>query len=188
MSMDFFSVVAFIIGLVFLFRGEFRIAERTVPRTQARTIAILLMAPLVIGFCTLSLLLDPTLIDLDDPMAAMDDPAVLQAATQAGIIQLGALVVAVSASVYLIYSLPRDSERSAPAQSSRPVPNMAAAPVPKTYPSIMTVSEAAEYLRVGEADIQALIDEGKLAAARTSSGYRIAKQVIDDYLAGDTER
>ena len=48
----------------------------------------------------------------------------------------------------------------------------------------MTLEQAAAYVQVSPADIQALIDDGSLQAKRIGSQYRIAKQAIDDFLAG----
>ncbi|MCS7071403.1 MAG: hypothetical protein NZM00_07855, partial [Anaerolinea sp.] len=44
--MDIFS---FLVGLVILYKGEFRIANRHVDRYKARQIGLLLMLPLAVG-------------------------------------------------------------------------------------------------------------------------------------------
>ncbi|MEZ4636152.1 MAG: SPFH domain-containing protein [Caldilineaceae bacterium] len=51
-------------------------------------------------------------------------------------------------------------------------------------PDVMTLEEAAAYLKVSPADIQALIDEGQINARKIGSQYRISKGVIDQFLAG----
>ncbi|MBI1293373.1 helix-turn-helix domain-containing protein [bacterium] len=51
-------------------------------------------------------------------------------------------------------------------------------------PDVMTLEEAAAYLKVAPADIQALIDEGQITARKIGSQYRISKGVIDQFLAG----
>lgn len=53
----------------------------------------------------------------------------------------------------------------------------------QNVPTIMTVSEAAAYLRVSEQDVLDLIERGKLPAARVGSEYRIARRAVDDYLS-----
>ncbi len=50
-------------------------------------------------------------------------------------------------------------------------------------PAIMTLEEAAGYLRVSAADIQAIIDSGDLKAKKIGSQYRISKEAIDAYLS-----
>jgi len=49
---------------------------------------------------------------------------------------------------------------------------------------VMNLAEAAAYLKVGEADVQALIDEGQIKAKKIGTQYRISRKVIDNYLAG----
>ena len=55
---------------------------------------------------------------------------------------------------------------------------------PPAAPAVMTLEQAAGYLQVSPADIQALVDDGSLQARRIGSQYRIARQAIDDFLAG----
>ncbi len=59
----------------------------------------------------------------------------------------------------------------------------AAAPVAPTVPEIMTLSEAAAYIRVGEEDVLSLIRSGELKAKKIGSSYRISKRAIDEYLS-----
>jgi excisionase family DNA binding protein len=54
---------------------------------------------------------------------------------------------------------------------------------PAAAPDIMTLSEAAAYIRVGEEDVLAIIQSGELKAKKIGSNYRISKQAIDEYLA-----
>lgn len=49
-------------------------------------------------------------------------------------------------------------------------------------PAIMTLDEAAAYLRVSVADVQAIIDSGDLKAKKIGSQYRISKEAVDAYL------
>ncbi len=63
-------------------------------------------------------------------------------------------------------------------------PQPPATPQPPAAPAVMTLEQAAAYLQVSPDDIQALIDDGSLQARRIGSQYRIARQAIDDFLAG----
>ena len=47
----------------------------------------------------------------------------------------------------------------------------------------MTVAEAAAYLKVSPADVQALITRGQVKAKKIGSDYRISKKALDDFLA-----
>lgn len=50
-------------------------------------------------------------------------------------------------------------------------------------PDVMTLSEAAAYMRVGEEDVLEAIKSGELKAKKIGTSYRISKKVIDDFLA-----
>ena len=59
------------------------------------------------------------------------------------------------------------------------------APQPASgVPSVMTLEEAAAYLKVSTADVEALIESGELKARRIGSQVRISKEAIDAFLAG----
>jgi excisionase family DNA binding protein len=47
----------------------------------------------------------------------------------------------------------------------------------------MTLPEAAAYLKVDAADVQALITSGQLKAKQIGSEYRISKKALDAYLS-----
>jgi excisionase family DNA binding protein len=49
---------------------------------------------------------------------------------------------------------------------------------------VMTLEEAAAYLRVTPADVQAMIDSGDLKARKIGTQVRISKEAIDAYLRG----
>jgi excisionase family DNA binding protein len=50
-------------------------------------------------------------------------------------------------------------------------------------PDIMTLSEAAAYMRVGEEDVLEVIKAGELKAKKIGTSYRISKQAVDEFLA-----
>jgi excisionase family DNA binding protein len=50
-------------------------------------------------------------------------------------------------------------------------------------PDVMTLPEAAAYLKVSEADVQGLIDSGQIKAKQIGTQFRISKKVLDDFLA-----
>jgi excisionase family DNA binding protein len=62
-------------------------------------------------------------------------------------------------------------------------PAAAQQPGASAVPDIMTLSEAAAYMRVGEEDVLAVIQSGELKAKKIGTSYRISKQAIDEYLA-----
>jgi len=70
-------------------------------------------------------------------------------------------------------------------QAMAPVAGQPAAATPAAAsPDIMTLSEAAEYMRVGEQDVLAVIESGELKAKKIGTSYRISKKAIEEYLGG----
>ncbi len=64
------------------------------------------------------------------------------------------------------------------AQQAQPTAAAAAA-----VPEVMTLAEAAAYMRVSEADVEGLISSGQVKAKKIGSAYRISKKVLDEFLA-----
>jgi len=64
----------------------------------------------------------------------------------------------------------------------QPAPQQAAS-AGASVPDVMTLEEAAAYLKVAPSDVQALIDSGEISAKKIGAQYRISKSVIDAFLA-----
>lgn len=71
-------------------------------------------------------------------------------------------------------------QSSAQPQAAPAAPAAAAAPATA---SVMTLEEAAAYLKVTPADVQAAIDAGDIKAKKVGTQYRITKDAIDAYLS-----
>jgi excisionase family DNA binding protein len=69
-------------------------------------------------------------------------------------------------------------------QSIAGQPQQGAPAAAPSVPDIMTLSEAAAYMRVGEQDILDVINSGELKARKIGSSYRISKKAIDEFIAG----
>jgi excisionase family DNA binding protein len=193
------SVIALIAGLVLMIKGDFRVGKRYIPKNIGRVIALLLISPITISFCVTALVLPNAIQNIEDVSldALLSEPAYQDLIVRLSTIELGALVIALLIVGYLILSRPEAPNAPPPGSMTyNPPPAhntpsdlypFAGVPVqaPPPAPSVMTVEEAATYLRVAPDAVQRLIDEGKIAAARTASGFRIAKRVLDDYLSGE---
>jgi excisionase family DNA binding protein len=59
----------------------------------------------------------------------------------------------------------------------------AAAPQAAAVPDVMTLAEAAGYLKVSEADVKGLIDSGQVKAKQIGTEFRISKKALDDFLS-----
>ena len=66
-------------------------------------------------------------------------------------------------------------------QPAQPQP---AQPAAAAATDVMTLEEAAAYLKVSAADVQAIIDAGELKARKIGSQYRISKEAVEAFLAG----
>jgi excisionase family DNA binding protein len=65
-------------------------------------------------------------------------------------------------------------------------PQQQAAPAERAssaVPDIMTLSEAAAYMRVGEEDMLSVIQSGELKAKKIGTSYRISKKAVDEFLS-----
>lgn len=70
-------------------------------------------------------------------------------------------------------------------KASTPPANTALRPR-RDFPTVMNTMEAARYLNVTERDVLKLIDDGKIAAAKINSRYRISRSVLDEFIEEST--
>lgn len=193
------DIISFLLGIVVLFKGEFRVGDRFIARPRARIIALTLMLPAVTGICLGFILVPNAMRVTESGQILLDADAFESLVNSLSTIQLLVFAFVIGAVLYQIFSVPPSSSQvsDSPMRSDptarrsmfgesgsrfHPLEERPITP-PPTVPEIMTVQEAAAYLGVTEAEVLALIDAGKLAAARSPSGYRIARIAIDDYLA-----
>lgn len=160
------SGIAFFFGLFLLFRGQLVINNKVIPQDRTRLIGLLLMAPLVVGLLAGAF--------IGQSSGVLDFESIQSAA----LLELVALIIAFGAVYYLISTTPPSDTMSIPPMR----PFMPPTPVQPQVPDILTIAEAAAYLRVSEDDVMRMIDEGKLPAARIGDSFRIARIAIDDFL------
>lgn len=168
------ALITFVVGIVIFLRGEFRLSDRTVLRPQARSIGLFLMAPLIIQFCV-SFFLVNNYVQFNDDGSFTFSPDFNSITGTLGMVELVAVIIAVGLSLFTIFSKPPGEAVSAPTP-------VRTGGMPPQAPDIMTVAEAAAYMRVSESDVLELIEQGKLGAARIGSSYRIARIAIDDFM------
>ena len=175
------SFIIFFIGIFVLYKGSFRLFGRTVPRSQARAIGLILMAPLLIEFCASALLI-PNYVQLNaDGTVAWDVNALAATADQLSVIELITVFIALGLALLNIFNSPQGETAEMPRPATNPL--RAQQPPPAVpVPNIMTVAEAASYMRVSESEVLDLINAGKLGAARIGDTYRIARIAIEDFM------
>ena len=72
----------------------------------------------------------------------------------------------------------------AQAMSGAAQPQQAAGSAAPSIPDVMTVEEAAAYLKVSAEDVIAVIDSGELPARKIGTQYRISKDAVSKFLGG----
>jgi excisionase family DNA binding protein len=178
-----FALIAFFIGLVILFKGSFRLGARTISQRQARSIGFYLMAPLGILFCASTLLIYNYISFADDGSFTIAPDAFNTVSNTIGVLELIAVGVALVLVMYTIYgSAPGSAPVTTPQRSQGAV--TAPPTSPAAMPNILTVAEAAAYMRITEKEVLGLIDQGKLGAARIGDSYRIARIAIENFMTG----
>lgn len=182
------DIITFIIGIIVLMRGSFRIAGRHIPQIKARRVGLLLMTPLALEFCYAPFLLTNVVMVNEAGEAVINQVALDSAFNTLVGIQLIVLALVFGSIIYIIYSVPPGviPQEQTP---RNPPPRFAGQPpaAPQPPPTIMTVTEAATYMRLPEAEVVRLIEEGRIGAVRSGGGYRIARIAIDDYVSGARE-
>jgi excisionase family DNA binding protein len=198
------SLLAFVAGIVILIKGSFRLLNRVVSKRDGRIIGLVLMAPflleIVLVFTLSFSMVSESMVVAEDGSVSISSDMFEKYVNQVSgydNVFLLALGLALIAAGYLIWRSPQENVPNAPAQASafkppRPHPlggtnNPFQAAPPKQAvapPSIMTIAEAAAYIHVTPAEIDQMIDQGKLPAARSPGGFRIARSALDDMLAG----
>jgi excisionase family DNA binding protein len=170
------ALFTFFVGVVLLFKGGFSFFGRTVGKPQSRLIALALMAPLVLEFCVSTMLAYNNMQITPDGAISISPDAFASIADTLSGIEIISVLVAIGFAVFTVFGSPQIGTLTPPAQ--RPQPTS----IPQRAPDIMTVAEAAAYMRVSETEVMNLINEGKLGAARIGSTYRIARIAIDDFM------
>lgn len=198
------SLFAFVAGIVILIRGNFRLFNRAVSKRDGRMVGLILMAPFLLE---LALAFSLSFAMVSENMVVGEDGSISLSAqmfqdyadqvAQFDMLLLLALGVALVVVGYIVYRSPlaQPSSMPAPTTAFKPPrehplgapanpfqaapPRQASAP-----PAIMTIAEAAAYIHVLPAEIEQLIDQGKLPAARSPGGFRIARSALDDLLSG----
>lgn len=173
----------FVVGLVILFKGGFRLGSRVISFAQSRTLAMMLMAPLVLAVCAnLVLFLNNSdvLMSMVDESGEVnfDAAAFNNILNYASSIELALVIGALVLVGFTLYNAPK----GVPLVPPQPRQGGAPASVPLKAPDIMTVAEAAAYMRLSESEVLTLIEEGRLGAAKIGNSFRIARIAIDDFM------
>lgn len=146
---------------------------------------LIVLAPLLLGL-TLTTLVRAANVDASSSDQAYEFQQVFDVLHITGVALIVIGVCAVLAKVrYWTLLLPTDAPFEAykpfkPAYTSKfatnPIP-----PPPLFEPNMLSIGEAARYLRISEYDVLQLVDEGSIIAVKRGMSYVITRRALDDF-------
>lgn len=170
------SLIAFLIGAVLYFRGRVSLGNFRAEGRHVRVAGLVLMFPSTFTF----------LVSLfTGVLFAGNFNALVVLIQVLALVEFSFLITSAMVA-YILIAAPAGAPRLpgilGQIQSERADEQPTQPRAPEQFPSIMSVEQAARYLRKSEADILALIEAGKLGAARVNYSYRIARRSLDELL------
>lgn len=198
------SLFIFVAGVVILIKGNFRLFNRAVSKRDGRITGLILMAPflleLALAFSLSFAMVSENMVVGENgsfSISAQVFQEYAERVAQFSPMLTLALGVALVGAGFIIYRSPQIYPSGLPTSAAASVPprehplgalnnpfQAAPAKQPTAPPAIMTIAEAAAYIHVTPAEIDQMIDQGKLPAARSPGGFRIARSALDDLLSG----
>lgn len=191
------DLILLVIGAILWYRGRFSFGSVRTEGRHVKAAGAVLMLPFALIF-TLGILV-MMFLGFEAGLNFLFSGPML-------ILSLSAMVLAVAMAYILIVDPPnaprlpgvlgqiqderhgKPTEPSQPSSAStHPLNRFTPSAAPRrTFPSVLSVNEAAEYMKMTPAEIMGLIDAGKLAAARGNTGFRIARSLLDEMKSGDS--
>lgn len=167
----------FFIGIFALVRGRITIANKQIVGDRARVIGFLLILPIPLVFVLSAVAVMPYM----EPGLTMDDLTAISNDLALQMLPYELLIVlsTVGLTIYLVYSAPQNPP------PSRPVTTVSTYSAPMTggaVPEVMTLAEAARYLRLSEQEVLDLIMSRRLHATQFGKEWRITKYNLDNML------
>lgn len=166
-----------IFGLYAVFAGKIPFTnQERIDSHYARLIGFVMLAPLAIGICGG--------LYVGWLRSSSYTPVTINDIGQVTTLEMIGMIIAVIVSLYFGATAPEPRRRlPSTLGTSRFVP---AAPPKVTQDTplraVMTLAEAASYLRVSEADVTTLIETGQLTARQVGMEYRISKESLENFL------
>jgi excisionase family DNA binding protein len=145
---------------------------------------LIVLAPLLLGL-TLTTLVRAANVDANSSDQAYEFQQVFDVLDITGVALIVIGVCAVLSKVrYWTLLLPTDAPFEAykpfkPAYPSKFATNPI--PPPLFEPNMLSIGEAARYLRISEHDVWQLIDEGSIIAVKRGMSYVITRRALDDF-------
>jgi len=167
----------FFIGIYALVRGRITVANKQIVGDRARVIGFLLILPIPLVFVLSAVAVMPYM----EPGLTMDDLTAISNDLALQLLPYELLIVlaTVGLTIYLVYSAPQST------LTPPRVNTVASHPVTMpggAVPEVMTLAEAARYLRLSEQEVLDLIMNRRLHATQFGKEWRITKYNLDAML------
>lgn len=170
------ALILVLIGLWLLLRGYVRLPGFYMEGSRVRSAGAVLMIPFLVSL-VMNLLVVAGSAGRDTSWIAAQYGLI-------GIVELVLMLIAVTTAYVLVTGVPLPAwlrEFRLPAFPARETPSPAT-----PFPAVLTLAEAARYLRISEHDVYQLIDEGSIPASRDAGGtFRIARSALDDFRSSE---
>lgn len=187
------SIIPLIIGVILFYMGRVQIGALRAEGRHVKAAGVILTLPATITLVLLNFFIPVAFgRDFDAAMIAIGFVTLLEVAGILTAISLAYLLIADPPGAPhlpgILGQLQDEARKNRPADAPRrtrtvtiPTPGSVRPLVTReNFPSVMDLKQAARYLRVSEADILRLIEEGKLTASRDNFNYKIARSQLDE--------
>jgi excisionase family DNA binding protein len=188
------SIIPLVIGVILFYMGRVQIGALRAEGRHVKAAGVILTLPATISLVLLNFFI-PTAFgrDFDAAMVAIGIVTLLEVIGVLAAISLAYLLIADPPGAPnlpgILGQFQEEARKNRPADAPPRRVKTVTIPTPasvrplvtrESFPSVMNLKQAARYLRVSEADILRLIEEGKLAASRDNFSYKIARSQLDE--------
>jgi len=169
------SQIPFIVGLILLLLGRFRIGNIQAEGQVVRGVGVLLMLPLMSVFFMAQML-------------SFINGGTLDGSTGNRVflflIEISATIICCGVAYVMLKRASEGEVSTVPKIINFPSNTQKRPSRRKNLPPVLSIAQTADYLNISEDAVMELIEEGKLVAAKDINGWRVARAVLEEL---DTE-
>jgi excisionase family DNA binding protein len=188
------SIIPLIIGVILFYMGRVHIGMLRAEGRHVKAAGVILTLPAALSLLLLNFFIPMAFgADVDAAMVAIGAVTLLEAVGLLAAVGIAYLLIADPPGAPrlpgILGQLQDEARKNRPADAPPRRAKTVTIPTPASmrplvtredFPSVMDLKQAARYLRVSEAEILRLIEEGKLAASRDNFRYKIARSQLDE--------
>lgn len=189
------SIIPLIIGIILFYMGRVQIGTLRAEGRHVKVAGIILTLPATITLVLLNFFIPAAFgSNFDMARAAIGIVTLLEVIGMLSAISIAYLLIADPPGAPhlpgILGQFQEEARKNRPADApprrakTVTIPNPGSVMRPlvtrENFPNVMDLKQAARYLKVSEADVLRLIEEGKLAASRDNFNYKIARSQLDE--------